>query len=79
MDIVKYETDGYALCEIESREQKMEERRRNQDLHHHKHIWTKEPHGGQYVNVKLIHCMSVNRKCSALSRSFRRLTWLIGA
>ena len=51
MEIVKYETHELALCEILSREQKMEQRRRDQELHAHKNIWTKEPHGGRYVNV----------------------------
>lgn len=79
MDIVKYETDGYALCEIESREKEMEERRRNQELHHHKHIWTKDPHGGRYINVRLIQGMSIDRIVLASSRSSHRLPWLIGA
>ena len=51
MELVKYETNEHALCEILSREKKMEQRRRDQELHAHKNIWTKEPHGGRYINV----------------------------
>ena len=61
MELVKYETDEHALCkygtdehalsEILSREKKMEQRRRDQEVHAHKNIWTKEPHGGRYINV----------------------------
>ena len=51
MEIVKYETNELALSDIISREEKMEQRRTDQELHAHKNIWTKEPHGGRYVNV----------------------------
>ena len=52
MELVKYENDGHAVVEILSREKKMEQRRRDQELHAHKNIWTKEPHGGRYINVR---------------------------
>lgn len=62
MELVKYETDEHALCkyetdehalsEILSREKKMEQRRKDQELHAHKNIWTKEAHGGRYINVR---------------------------
>ena len=55
MEIVPIKSyDG--LCDILLREKQMERRRRAQIEHYHKDIWTKEPHGGRYVNVSYINC-----------------------
>ncbi|CAK0784952.1 hypothetical protein CVIRNUC_008157 [Coccomyxa viridis] len=48
MEIVKVETSGDELYDVLLREKQMDQRRRDQKEHSHKHIWTKEPHGGRY-------------------------------
>ena len=51
MEIVKVETSGDELYDVLLREKQMDQRRRDQKEHSHKHIWTKEPHGGRYKDV----------------------------
>ena len=51
MEIVKVESSGDELYDVLLREKQMEQRRRDQKEHSHKHIWTKEPHGGRYKDV----------------------------
>ena len=51
MEIVKVESSGDELYDVLLREKQMDQRRRDQKEHSHKHIWTKEPHGGRYKDV----------------------------
>jgi hypothetical protein len=51
MALVKFDTFGGQGHDVALREHFMSERRRDQERHHHKQIWTKQPHGGPYVKV----------------------------
>jgi hypothetical protein len=39
------------LQALVNRDRALQQLRHDQDLHHHKQIWTKDPHGGPYVKV----------------------------
>jgi hypothetical protein len=39
--------------DVALQEQLMVERRKDQELHYHKQIWTKLPHGGPYIKVHI--------------------------
>ena len=52
MALVAYQPGTSCSQDIVVREQLMVERRKDQERHSHKQIWTKKPHGGPYVKER---------------------------
>ena len=52
MALVAYRPGNSCSEDVVVREQLMVERRKDQERHSHKQIWTKKPHGGPYVKAK---------------------------
>ena len=51
MALVLLEDSQQSLEEYASPEELMKRRRKDQERHHSKQIWTKQPHGGPYLKV----------------------------
>lgn len=52
MELIIRDASQRSVLDIASREEVLKERRKDQDRHHHKQIWTKQPHGGPYTKVQ---------------------------
>ena len=48
VDGAEHQTQDLAI-----REELMKKRRKDQERHHRKQIWTKQPHGGPYMKVSI--------------------------
>lgn len=51
MDLALVNVSENLVEDYASREELMKRRRKDQERHHSKQIWTKQPHGGPYVKV----------------------------
>ena len=62
MALVAYRPGNSCSGDVLVREQLMAERRKDQERHYHKQIWTKKPHGGPYVKVRLLMIQSCSTR-----------------